>query len=157
LKAPRPAWIAIDFVAAALIGGAIFLAARPAQVPAVPTPSESPLESVTIGGDPANFRGELNLYEAREFEAEIEAGRFFYRPTIVTSPPRFEFIVELGNQSRTRHTFTAPKLGIDREVGPLEQFPFLLATPGPGTYVFFCKFHADQGMRGAIKVGTERY
>lgn len=156
MKIPRIWWIVADLAALAFIVAVIVVATRPSG-PAVPTPSEGPLRTITLDGKTANFRSEIDLYIAKDFEAEIETGLFYYEPTVVIAPPHFQILLELGNDTRAKHTFTAPELGIDKELRAFEQTISLVNTGKPGTYLFFCRYHADQGMRGAIRIGKEPF
>lgn len=139
-----------SLAAVAILGAAVVIAARSTGGGA---PSEGSLRTITIEGEPANFTGEINLYHARENEFQMATGLYFFEPTIIVAPPRTQMIIEMENESVGHHTFTVPELGIDREFQAFDIQPFLLVTPGPGTYVFYCRFHADRGMRGAIRVG----
>lgn len=111
------------------------------------------LRVITLEGQSANFAGEKSLYHGRENELEMRTGLDFYSPTIIVTPPHTQMIIEMENESVRRHTFTAPALGVDREFQAFDIQPFFVEVPGPGTYVFYCRFHQDQGMRGAIRVG----
>ncbi|MEX0832889.1 MAG: cupredoxin domain-containing protein [Actinomycetota bacterium] len=156
MKIPRVGWIVADLAALAVVAAVVVTVTRPSGG-AAPTPSEGPLRTITLDGKTANFRGEIDLYIAKDFEAEIETGLFYYEPTVVIAPPQFQILLEVGNDTRAKHTFTAPGLGIDKELKAFEQTISLVNTGKPGTYFFFCRYHADQGMRGAIRIGEEPF
>ena len=143
----------VNAVAVVLIGIVVWLALRPTPR-TIPTVRESPRSTTEIDGETVNYGGTFDLRQAREREIEVELDIFVYQPTIiVTEGGGGAILVEMGNESNVAHTFTSDELGIDREVGALKQTGFLLRPPKvPGTYPFFCRFHADQGMRGALRV-----
>ena len=143
----------VNILAVVLIGIVVWLALRPTPR-TIPTVRESPRTTTEIDGETANDGGTLDLRQAREREVEVELDLFVYQPTIiVTEGGEGAILIEMGNESNVAHTFTSEELGVDKEVGPLKQTGFLMRPPTvPGTYPFFCRFHAEQGMRGAIRV-----
>ena len=58
----------------------------------------------------------------------------------------------ITNNGERAHNFSAPARGIDVDVQPGESQVVQMAM-GNDKIPFFCKFHADQGMRGAIFPG----
>ena len=66
----------------------------------------------------------------------------------------FNNLVEftITNNGERPHNFSAPARGVDVDVQPGESQVVQMAM-GNDKIPFFCKFHADQGMRGAIFPG----
>lgn len=155
MKLPRAGWLVLDAVAIIVIAGAVFLAVRnPRAAGPIPVPSEGPLTTITIDGKTANYRGTFDIRIAKEPAFEMETGLFYYEPTVIEAPPRTQMVAEIGNESRAKHTFTIKELGIDEEIGPFEMTGFLLDAPPPGNYLIICRYHADQGMRGELRIAA---
>ncbi len=155
MKLPRAGWLALDVLAIIVIAGAVVIAIRnPRASGPIPLPSEGPLRTITIDGKTANYRGAFDVRTAKDPEFEVETGLFYFEPTVIEAPPRLQMVAEIGNESRAKHTFTIKELGIDREIGPFEMTAFLLDEPAPGNYLIICRYHADQGMRGELRVGV---
>ncbi len=153
MRLPRAGWLALDVLALVVIAGTIFVAVRdPRGSRPIPLPSEGPLTTIAIDGKTANYRGTFDVSTAKEPAFEMETGLFYYEPTVIEAPARTQMVAEIGNESRARHTFTIRELGIDREIGPFEMTAFLLDAPAPGEYLIICRYHADQGMRGELRI-----
>lgn len=154
MKRPRARILLLNLLALIAVASAIWLATRPTPRTTPVAPLEAPQRTIELRGEPANALGTFDLRGARERAVEIEAGLLAYDPTIViTGRGTGAFLVELGNETTARHTFTSTVLGIDREMEPRGQDGFVIRPPRePGTYLFWCRYHADQGMRGAVEV-----
>ena len=153
MKLRRKWVIVVDCAAVALLAAVAWFAAGPSPR-TNPLPSESPSHTIELNGMPANSAGTYDMRDVPEPEIEIEMGTFFFSPTVVIMERGVgQILIELGNETGEEHSFTSKALGVDRVVAPLKVARFLVRIPDePGTYLFFCRFHADQGMRGAIRV-----
>jgi len=83
-------------------------------------------------------------------DLEVEADDFYFEPTFIKVAPGQTIKVELKNEGSVAHTFTAPSLGIDQEVQPGAKATIDVTAPMTGDAAFFCRFHKDNGMQGAI-------
>ena len=153
MKMPRPAWIIADVIALSLVVAVVVFVSRQSSLTTVTGPSPS---TVIAGGETTNYHGKIDLYHAKDFEAEVEMGIYFYEPSEIIAPPDFQILLELGNESSETHTFTAPGLGIDEEVSAFDQ-KVVIIKADPGTYPFTCRFFADKGMRGVIEIGKKPF
>jgi plastocyanin len=71
---------------------------------------------------------------------------------VVTGSAGATITLHLENEGTTEHNFSLTDQGIDQDVEAGEKAEVSLTVPDSGTLVFFCKYHQDMGMRGAIEV-----
>ena len=137
---------AIGFVATACAqdeGSTV--ATPPTTAEATVSPGASPAGSPTI-----NDHG-TKTFTGQNFELEIELDNFYFSPTFVKSPGGATAMIELHNEGSVPHTFTIDALNVDHEVAPGKRMEFTLKIGTETRYEFYCKFHKDQGMRGALQ------
>ncbi len=65
---------------------------------------------------------------------------------------RSEQSIKIVNQDGTLHNFTITGTNVDVDIQAGQKFSGGSAGVAPGTYDFFCQFHAAQGMKGTITV-----
>jgi plastocyanin len=59
----------------------------------------------------------------------------------------------LYNEGDTPHTFTIDEAGIDEELPTgVDAISIDVTFPDSGALIFYCRFHRDQGMVGALSV-----
>jgi len=63
-----------------------------------------------------------------------------------------EYTVEVDNQDSVEHNFTFAEGNANKDVEGGEDITVTFTAPAAGSYEFHCKYHADQGMRGAVEV-----
>ncbi len=80
----------------------------------------------------------------------VEAGEYFFGPTVLTGAAALDRDVEVRNVGSVRHNITFPELGIDQDLEPGGGATLALTFPEAGSMVFFCKFHRERGMLGAL-------
>ena len=86
-------------------------------------------------------------------ELEVEADDFYFEPTYVTAKSDAgEIKIDITNEGEAEHTFTSDELGVDQEVQPGEKQEVEVDLSESGTFEFYCRYHKDRGMRGAIVV-----
>jgi plastocyanin len=61
-------------------------------------------------------------------------------------------MLHLENEGSTEHNFSVSDQGIDQDVEDGGNADVTVTFPESGTLVFFCKYHQDMGMRGALEV-----
>jgi plastocyanin len=83
-------------------------------------------------------------------EIEVEADDFYFEPTFIKVAPGQKIKVELKNEGSVAHTFTSTTLGVDQEVQPDSKATVEVTVPMSGDADFFCRFHKDNGMQGAM-------
>jgi plastocyanin len=106
--------------------------------------------TLTVGGEKANDHGSKDV--SGESELDMELDDFYFSPTVVTGSAGATITLHLENEGTTEHNFSLTDQGIDQDVEAGEKAEVSLTVPDSGTLVFFCKYHQDMGMRGAIEV-----
>jgi plastocyanin len=139
---------------AALVCLALFVACSTGEsggditVPEEPTPSASTEASAPAAGE-VNEHG-TKTFTTDAFDVEVELDNFYFNPTYIKSPGGAKATVELHNEGTTTHTFTVPGLDIDEELEPDAKKSIEVEIGTETRYEFYCRFHKDQGMRGAF-------
>ena len=64
--------------------------------------------------------------------------------------------ISLENTGSVPHTFTIEELDIDVELEPGANEDLDLPTDKGGNYIFVCRFHEDQVMKGTLSIATPR-
>lgn len=100
--------------------------------------------------------GEVNdhgteTFTTESFEVALELDNFYFEPTFIKSPGDATATVRLTNEGTAPHTFTVDALEVDEEIQPGESRDVTVSIGTETRYEFYCRFHADQGMRGAFQ------
>jgi plastocyanin len=135
---------------------AIVLAAVALAVPACsqnesPTleGSPPPEETTSAPSSAVNDHG-TKTFTSQQFELELELDDFYFEPTYIKSPGSATAKIELHNEGSATHTFTIDALNIDEELAPDATKSITVNIGTETRYEFYCRFHGDQGMRGAF-------
>jgi len=104
----------------------------------------------TVGGEKANDHGSQDV--SGESELDLELDDFYFKPTVINGTAGEKLTLHLENEGSTEHNFSLTDQGIDQDVEAGEKAEVSVTFPDSGTLVFFCKYHQDMGMRGAIEV-----
>lgn len=116
-----------------------------------PSSSKAP---VTLSGK-VNNKGTKDISgDGASTEIELEADNFYFEPTFIKVAPGQKVKVELENEGSVAHTFTSKALGVDEEVQPGAKATVEVTAPDSGNSAFFCRFHRDNGMQGALFTTT---
>ncbi len=83
-------------------------------------------------------------------ELELEADDFYFAPTFVRADPGTTLKVTVVNEGQASHTLTTTSPDVDRVVPAGQTATVDLELPDSGVVNFFCRFHRDQGMQGAV-------
>ncbi|MEX0991629.1 MAG: cupredoxin domain-containing protein [Actinomycetota bacterium] len=110
--------------------------------------------TIDLGGQAANDHGTKSVSGATSLEVELD--NFYFSPTTIQGDASQKVTLTLTNDSSTLHNFSVQAFNetIDQDVKPGEtkevevQFGNVLDSIA----VFECKYHASQGMRGALQV-----
>ena len=108
-----------------------------------------------IGGFEATYHGSTEVAGMSEFEVELDDS--YFGPTVLEGQPGQSLTVSLHNEGKLPHTFTidgvVPEI-VDEQLQPGDEGVTTEVTfPKSGATVFYCRFHRDQGMVGALSVG----
>lgn len=108
--------------------------------------------TITLGGETANDHGAEDV--SGESSIEFEMDDFYFEPTVLQGEAGQTITLEAFNEGEAAHTFTSDELGVDEELQPGDEATIEVTFPDSGQVVFQCRFHAGQGMRGAIEVAA---
>lgn len=103
-----------------------------------------------LGGERANDHGTEDV--SGESSIAFELDDFYFEPTVLRGEAGQTLTLEAENEGENAHTFTSEELGVDEELQPGDETTIEVTFPDSGQVVFICRFHAGQGMRGAIEV-----
>jgi len=103
----------------------------------------------TIAGLEANDHGSKNV----SGEAEVELDDFYFEPTVLRGKPGSQVTLELKNEGSTEHNLTIDSQSIDQDVEGGEDAKVTVTFPKSGQLSFYCKYHKDMGMAGALAAG----
>jgi plastocyanin len=102
---------------------------------------------------PVSLTGELNDHgtgQVENDEIEVELDDFYFGPTFIQGTPGETVTVDLTNEGDAAHTFTSDALGADEELAPGDSSTVSVTLPEQGAVEFHCRFHENQGMKGAF-------
>jgi plastocyanin len=83
-------------------------------------------------------------------ETKVELDDYYFEPTVLKGRPGQKVTLELENEGSTEHTFTVDAQGVDQELQPGDEAKVTVTIPKSGAISFYCKFHKDEGMAGAV-------
>lgn len=135
--------VALAFVAV-LVGSACGQGDSPAlqsEPTLAPAPSASPAGENDHGTE---------TFTTESFDVEVELDNFYFEPTFIKAPGGATATLELHNEGTATHTFTIDALDVDEELAPDATKEIEVELGADTRYEYYCRFHADQGMRGAF-------
>jgi plastocyanin len=94
--------------------------------------------------------------EKIEIELDNEGtDEFYFKPSFFKVKPGQIVTVDLKNEGSLPHNFSITSLGIEKDIDPGKETDVNITFPAAGgtDVQFFCRFHADKGMRGAFFFG----
>jgi plastocyanin len=110
---------------------------------------------------PVSLSGTVNNKGTKDISAdgatakiEVEADNFYFEPTFIKAAANQKVTVELKNEGSVAHTFTLDALNIDKEVQPGQSAEVEVTAPASGDAAFYCRFHKDNGMQGALFISA---
>lgn len=83
-------------------------------------------------------------------ETKVELDDYYFEPTVLKGSPGQKVTLELDNEGSAEHTFTVDAQGIDKELQPGDEAKVTVTIPKSGAVSFYCKFHKNEGMAGAL-------
>jgi plastocyanin len=128
--------------------------ATTAAAPTATSTGSTGAATITLSGQTANNHGEVDVTGRKKIV--VTMNDFYFSPTVIKGTASQTITLELKNEGTVVHNFSvqAFNASIDQDVQPGQtkdvkvQFGNVLDSIA----VFQCKFHASQGMRGAIEV-----
>jgi plastocyanin len=118
------------------------------------------LVAAACGGDnksssaPVSVPGKVNNHGTKDVKdgdsIEVEADDFYFGPTFIKGPAGAKLTVELHNEGKAKHTFTIDDQKIDQQLDPDAKANVSVTLPASGVLVYYCQFHQNQGMQGAL-------
>ena len=114
-----------------------------------PVVQGEPSPEVTEKAAEVNEHG-TKTFTDENFETEVELDDFYFEPTYIKAPGGSTATLELFNEGSATHTFTVDALNIDEELEPEVRRTIEVELGTETRYEFYCRFHVDQGMRGAF-------
>lgn len=114
--------------------------------------SSGPPPPASIAGRVIDKGAQDDTAKGAAFTLTITSGDDYFSPTYIKAAPGARVTVEIDNTGSIAHTFTIDEQNIDRSFGKAgDRATVTVVAPGPGrTLVFYCKYHRDAGMQGAI-------
>lgn len=106
--------------------------------------------TIAVDGEELRFRGRSDV--SGDGPTEVQAGNFFFEPTVLVGEPGQTIQVRVANDSDVAHTFTLQEQDVDEVVESGRSATARVTMPDSGQLVFVCRFHEPQGMRGALDV-----
>jgi plastocyanin len=107
--------------------------------------------TMEIGGVQATYHGTTSVAGMPEFEIELDDN--YFGPTVLEGEPGQQLALGMYNEGDLPHTFTIDEAGVDEELPTGTDATSIDVTfPDTGALVFYCRFHRDQGMVGALSV-----
>ena len=88
-------------------------------------------------------------------ETSLELDDFYFEPTVLMGEPGQTLSIELENEGNAPHTFTIESADVDEELQPGDKVEADVTFPDSGALTFICRFHAGQGMQGALSVSGD--
>ena len=119
------------------------------------------LVAAACGGDnkssssaPVSISGKVNNHGTKDVKdgdtIEMEADDFYFGPTFIKGPAGAKITVDLHNEGKSKHTYTVDDQKIDQQLDPDAKATVSVTLPASGTLVYYCQFHQNQGMQGAL-------
>ena len=103
----------------------------------------------TIAGVPANNHGTKSVSS----QATVELDDYYFNPTVLKGKPGSSVTLELKNEGSVEHNFTIDSQGIDKDLKAGEDAKVSVTIPKSGSISFYCKYHKNRGMAGALSGG----
>lgn len=109
--------------------------------------AQSGEQTTTINGQRINLHDRGRVSDGT---TEVELDSFYFEPSILAGPGGQRARLRLTNDSDLPHTFTLREQDVDAVVDPGQSATVTVTLPDTGQTVFVCRFHTQQGMRGAL-------
>jgi plastocyanin len=109
--------------------------------------------TITVAGEEAIDHGTEDVAGMTSVEMEMDDS--YFEPTVLSGEAGQTLTVDLTNEGGTQHTFTIDSLDVDVSLAGGDTGAAKVTFPDSGALLFYCQFHDDLGMRGALSVGGD--
>jgi plastocyanin len=104
--------------------------------------------TTTIAGVAAADHGTKDASGMEELDVELDDD--YFEPTVITGTAGQTLRLELENEGSNEHNFKLEPQGLDQDVDAGEKAEVTVTIPQSGQVSFYCKYHKDLGMAGAL-------
>ena len=118
--------------------------ATPPDAASSPT---GPLERRGFDGRSTEVHGTLRVDTSN---AILQMKDRYFEPGVLSGPPGLRVTLMVRNEGTQLHNFTLTSQGLSQDVAPGSIVAIAVDLPSSGEAVFFCRFHRDAGMLGAL-------
>jgi YVTN family beta-propeller protein len=84
----------------------------------------------------------------------VRADDYSFTPRLIRGRAGAPLRLRIDNAASTLHNFSAPSLGLDRDLPPGARVEIDVVMPAVNPVDFFCKFHGPLGQVGQLVVGA---
>jgi plastocyanin len=106
--------------------------------------------TTTVAGVAAADHGTKDASGMEELDVELDDD--YFEPTVITGTPGQKLKLELENEGSNEHNFTLEAQNVDQDVDAGEKADVTVTIPQSGKLAFYCKYHKQLGMAGALGV-----
>ena len=103
----------------------------------------------TIAGATVDDHGTMDVAGMDEISLELDDD--YFEPTVLEGTPGQQLKIELENEGGNEHNFSIDAQSIDQDVDPDGKATVTVTFPESGEVGFYCKYHRDAGMAGALE------
>jgi len=104
--------------------------------------------TTTVAGVAAANHGTKDASGMEELDVELDDD--YFEPTVITGTPGQKLRLELENEGSNEHNFTLESQSLDQDVDAGEKADVTVTIPQSGQVSFYCKYHKQLGMVGAL-------
>jgi len=135
-------------------------ASTTATTPAASSASDSGSSTAAVNAPPVSLAGTVNDHGTKDLsgsgtsaDLSLEIDDNYFSPTFVRVAPGATVHVEIENEGTRQHTFTIDGTSVDTELSPGSKATVDVPVGSSGTVAFYCRFHHNGGMQGALFTG----
>jgi plastocyanin len=104
--------------------------------------------TTTVAGVAAANHGTKDASGMEELDVELDDD--YFEPTVITGTAGQKLKLELENEGSAEHNFTLEAQNVDQDVDAGEKAEVMVTVPQSGQVSFYCKYHKQLGMAGAL-------
>ena len=104
--------------------------------------------TTTVAGVAAADHGTKDASGMDELDVELDDD--YFEPTVITGTPGQKLKLELENEGSNEHNLTLEAQKLDQDVEAGEKAEVTVTIPQSGQVSFYCKYHKQLGMAGAL-------